>query len=225
MTKNQIRPITRSTLSSIVTERLRELVVGGTYPPGTQLSEVDLAERFGVSRGPIREGLQRLVQEGLLRSEPHRGVFIPTMDEEDVRDIYRAREVIECAAVRIVMSGSAVQSIVASLRQIVAGLDEAHRQERWGRMAELDMRFHLELVRGAGSERLDRMYASLIDETRVLLNLTTSYSSHEGLVSGHAAITDALASGDPVKAEATVHEHLVGSSERIGTQVGELRGP
>lgn len=224
MTKNQIRPITRSTLSSIVTERLRELVVGGTYPPGTQLSEVDLAERFGVSRGPIREGLQRLVQEGLLRSEPHRGVFIPTMDEEDVSDIYRAREVIECAAVRMVMSGASIANIVTSLRQIVAAMDEAHRQERWARMAELDMKFHLELVRGAGSDRLDRMYASLLDETRVLLNLTTTYSSHGGLVSGHAEIVDALASGDPALAEATLHGHLVGSSERIGTKVGELRG-
>ena len=72
MAKRTIEPIERSTLSSTVTERLRELVIQGTYPPGTQLSEVELAERFGVSRGPIREAVQRLTQEGLLRSEPHR---------------------------------------------------------------------------------------------------------------------------------------------------------
>ncbi len=222
MPRNAIRPITRSTLSSIVTERLRELVVGGTYPPGTQLSEVDLAEQFGVSRGPIREGLQRLVQEGLLRSEPHRGVFIPTMDADDVRDIYLAREVIECAAARVVMTGSLTLAVAATLRQIVASMDEAHRQERWARMAELDMKFHLELVRAAGSERLDRMYASLIDETRVLLSMTTTYSSHGQLVSGHAEIAEAVASGDPIGAEASLHRHLSESSEEIGTQVDGL---
>lgn len=224
MSKNAIRPITRSTLSSIVTERLRELVVGGSYAPGTQLSEVDLAEQFGVSRGPIREGLQRLVQEGLLRSEPHRGVFIPAMDADDVHDIYLAREVIECAAVRVVMNGSTVASVAASLSQIVAAMDEAHRQERWSRMAELDMKFHLELVRAAGSERLDRMYASLIDETRVLLSMTTTYSSHGGLVSGHAEIAQAVGSGDPVAAEASLHRHLTESSDEIGTQVDGLTG-
>lgn len=224
MTKNAIRPIPRSTLSSIVTERLREIVVGGAYPPGTQLSEVELAEQFGVSRGPIREGLQRLVQEGLLRSEPHRGVFVPTMDAEDVRDVYLAREVIECAAVRALMAGAVAPAVVASLRQIVKAMDEAHRQERWARMAELDMKFHLELVHAAGSERLDRMYAALIDETRMLLSMTTTYSSHGALVAGHTGIVEAIASGDPAVAEETVHEHLTISSEAIGTQVDELAG-
>ena len=102
MTNRTIEPIKRSTLSSMVTERLRELVIAGSYEPGTQLSEVDLAERFGVSRGPIREGLQRLVQEGLLRSEPHRGVFIPVISPDDVHDIYLAREAIEGAAVKAI---------------------------------------------------------------------------------------------------------------------------
>ena len=53
-----------------------------------------------MSRGPVREALQRLIQEGLLRSEPHRGVFVPVMSAEDIDDIYLAREALETAAVR-----------------------------------------------------------------------------------------------------------------------------
>ena len=90
----------RATFASMVTERLRDSIVNGTLEPGSQLSEVELAHSFGVSRGPVREAIQRLVQEGLLRSEPHRGVFVPVLTDADVADVYLARAALESAALR-----------------------------------------------------------------------------------------------------------------------------
>ena len=60
--------IPRETFASMVGERIRSNIIDGTLPPGSQLNEVELAASFGVSRGPVREALQRLIQEGLLRS-------------------------------------------------------------------------------------------------------------------------------------------------------------
>src|SRR6266511_439042 len=106
MTDPTTPTIRRATLTTQVAEQLRAWIRDGTLPAGTQLNEMDLAERLGVSRGPLREGLQRLIQEGLLNSQPHRGVFVPVINDEDLLDIYFAREVIETAAVRRIMAAA-----------------------------------------------------------------------------------------------------------------------
>ena len=86
MTKSDPRaePISRTTLPGQVTERLRDGILAGSYAQGEQLNEVELARRFGVSRGPLREAMQRLIQDGLLETRPHRGVFVPELTDEDL---------------------------------------------------------------------------------------------------------------------------------------------
>ena len=101
-------PISRTTLSGQITERLRDGILAGLYSQGDQLNEAELARRFGVSRGPLREAMQRLIQVGLLENRPHRGVFVPELTDEDLADIYFAREAIETAALgRIMAEGEA----------------------------------------------------------------------------------------------------------------------
>ena len=107
----------------MVTERLRDGIVTGTLAPGTQLSEVELAHSFGVSRGPVREAIQRLVQEGLLRSEPHRGVFVPVLTDADVVDVYLARAALESAALRRFIATPHSQSSYEILDQHVVGME------------------------------------------------------------------------------------------------------
>src|SRR5690625_2334844 len=96
---SRVPQVRKRTLSSVITTQLRQQVVDGTYPPGTQLNEVELASRFQTSRGPVREAMQRLVQEGLLVSHPHRGMFVPVLTYSDISDIFVARAAIERAAV------------------------------------------------------------------------------------------------------------------------------
>ncbi|MDQ3150864.1 MAG: GntR family transcriptional regulator, partial [Actinomycetota bacterium] len=88
---SDLEPVSRESTAAIIAERLRDAIMRGVFPPGTQLGEVDLAGRLGVSRGPLREAMQRLVQEGLLRGERHRGLFVIDLGLADVRDVYAAR--------------------------------------------------------------------------------------------------------------------------------------
>src|SRR4051794_22187249 len=88
-------PVQRDSTPSIIAARIRDAVIDGTFPPGMQLSEAHIASRLGVSRGPVREALQRLIQEGLLRAERHRGVFVIELGIADVRDLYLARAAVE----------------------------------------------------------------------------------------------------------------------------------
>ncbi|MDQ4117438.1 MAG: GntR family transcriptional regulator, partial [Actinomycetota bacterium] len=102
---SEIEPVSRRSTAEIVADRIRTAIMRGTFGPGTQLGEVDLASRLGVSRGPLREAMQRLVAEGLLRSERHRGLFVRELGADDVRDVYIARTAVERAAALLVLAG------------------------------------------------------------------------------------------------------------------------
>jgi DNA-binding GntR family transcriptional regulator len=154
--------IPRDTFASIVTERLRTSIISGALKPGDQLNEVELATSFGVSRGPVREALQRLVQEGLLQSEPHRGVFVPVLTDEDVCDIYLAREALESAAIRaIIANGTAAAE---SLDQYVTSMEKAEAVGDWEAVGNFDLEFHVALVDASGSPWLRRMFCTVISE-------------------------------------------------------------
>src|ERR1700761_8595405 len=97
-----LTPVKREPAAVVIPRQLTEAVTGGTPAPGRPLREVELAAQLGVSRGPLREAMQRLVQQGILRSEPHRGVFVVELTADDVTDIYLARSAVEAAACRVV---------------------------------------------------------------------------------------------------------------------------
>jgi DNA-binding GntR family transcriptional regulator len=185
--------IPRDTFASMTLERIRSNVIEGVLTPGSQLNEVELAATFGVSRGPVREALQRLIQEGLLRSEPHRGVFVPVMSAEDIDDIYLAREALESAAVRRITGTSRAASAYKALDKIVRGMEAAKNADDWKTVANLDMDFHTALVAAADSNRLERMFTTVISETRLCLRmLTSAFKGRDDLVQEHREISELI---------------------------------
>lgn len=148
---------------------------------------------FGVSRGPVREALQRLIQEGLLRSEPHRGVFVPVMSAEDIEDIYVAREALESAAVRRITGMSVTAAAYEALDKIVRRMEAAANARDWGTVASRDLDFHTALVAAAGSHRLERMFTTVISETRLCLSmLAAGLQGREDLVEEHREICELI---------------------------------
>ena len=126
-TANTIKRLTRRTLSGQLAEEIRQAILSGVFPLGSQLNEMELAEKFGVSRGPVREALQRLIQEALLVSEPHRGVFVPELNDRDLSDIFFVREAIEGSAIRRVMTSEALPEISLTLKRLVQPSTSAAR--------------------------------------------------------------------------------------------------
>lgn len=201
--------IPRVTLASVVGERVRSDIIDGTLQPGSQLNEVELASSFGVSRGPVREALQRLIQEGLLRSEPHRGVFVPMMSEQDVDDIYLARDALETAAVRRITGTGRSATAYKSLDRVVKAMQKAAGTQDWQAVASRDLEFHTELVSAARSPRLERMFRTVISETRLCLGvLTGAYDAPDDLVEEHRQITDLIRDNDTEAAVAVLKQHF-----------------
>lgn len=200
--------IPRATFASIVTERLRANIVNGSLRPGSQLSEVELATSFGVSRGPVREALQRLVQEGLLLSEPHRGVFVPVLTDEDVRDVYVAREALESAAIRSIISSATTAVASESLDRFVTLMEKAEAAGDWEAVGNFDLEFHVALVDASGSPRLNRMFSTVISETRLCLGVLTADDARDDLVREHRLICDAMKQGETEQALTVLKKHF-----------------
>ena len=215
-------PINRTTLSGQVTKRLRDGILAGLYRQGEQLNEAELARRFGVSRGPLREAMQRLIQEGLLHNRPHRGVFVPELTDEDLVDIYFAREAIETAAVRRIMESGEAVSVSRLLASEVDRMVEALQRDDWTTVIDHDLRFHTQLVNAANSRRLSRMYSALIAETRLCLHMLVSgFAGRKDFVEVHVALVDRLEAQDATGARRAIRKHL---HEPLDSLSGQRRG-
>lgn len=205
---DSLEPVERETTPSIIADRIREAIIDGAFPPAMQLSEVGLAERLGVSRGPVREAMQRLIQEGLLRNERHRGVFVIELGPDDVDDIYRARGAIERTAVALLLERSD-EVAFAALETQLAAMERAAQTGKWSALADLDLRFHESLVAATGSKRLVRMFRTLLAETRMcVMGLEAGYPVWADLVNEHRAIVEAMRRGDEAEVLGLLDAHF-----------------
>jgi DNA-binding GntR family transcriptional regulator len=213
--------VPKPTLAAVVTAELREAIVSGRIPPGTQMNEVELAARFSTSRGPVREGMQRLVQDGLLVSSPHRGIFVPVLSADDVLDLYFARAALERGAMLRIVERGLPAATIASLEQTLGEMELALADGDTVAVAAADMRFHDVLVSAAGSPRLKQMYQALMGQMRLGLNLVIdTYAKHSDLVGQHAAIMRQLKSGDRQALMEAIDEHFDIAVEDLSTEAG-----
>ncbi|MFP5068558.1 GntR family transcriptional regulator [Pseudonocardia nantongensis] len=193
---SELEPVSRRSTAEIVADRIRTAIMRGTFRPGTQLGEVELAGRLGVSRGPLREAMQRLVAEGLLRSERHRGLFVRELGPDDVRDVYLARTAVERAAVLQVLAGDRAVAVQALAGPLAAMADAALAGDPVA-LGDADHEFHAALVAASGSPRLCRMTDGLLVETRMCLAaLQQTAPPAPDLVREHERLRDALVDGD-----------------------------
>ena len=185
--------------SELIADQLREHILRGAFPPGAQMIEAQLAARLEVSRGPVREALQRLSQEGLLVSRRNRGVFVPELTATDIAEVYWARKAVETAAAEAMLTFGTVpvEQTAQRLREIVDRMSSVVADTSWSRVAEVDMAFHSTFVDGSGNSRLSRINATLAAESRIcMVNLKSAYRRPDSLVDEHQRIVDLLVAGD-----------------------------
>lgn len=205
----------RSTVENLAAA-LREAIEQGVVAPGAQLGEADLAARFGVSRGPLREAMQRLVSEGLLHAIANRGVFVPELTMEGVRDVYRTRSAIERAAAELLHAEGRHTAAHARLQPILATMRAAAARGDGPGVSDADRAFHAALVAASGSPRLQRAMATLLVETRMYLSeLRSTYTSLDQQVLEHDELADALASDGPFRMDALLRAHFDDAVARL----------
>ncbi|MGW9628771.1 GntR family transcriptional regulator [Microbacterium sp. NPDC055521] len=192
---------------------LRERIIEGDFAPGSRLSESGLAEQMDVSRNTLREAFRVLAEQGLIEHVPHRGVSVASPGIADVIDIYRARRVIECTALR---NAEPEHPAVQLMRD---SLDDAERHlpdEDWLRVGSANMAFHDAIVALADSPRLARTYRDVAAELRlVFLEIDDPRALHEPFVRRNRAVLNTLLDQGSAPAADELERYLLASERTV----------
>lgn len=208
MTSASIR---RQTLADQVFDRAVEAIVSGEIEAGGPISEIEIADRFGVSRGPAREAIFRLESKGLVTRTAHLGARVVALTLEDLRSLYEMREALECKATRLAaarVSDEALVQLAMTLERDAQNAEVASGKSYYQLGSNDD--FHVQIIRASGNIRIER---ALCDELYDVLRL---YRFRSSLAKGrasvawdeHQAILEALKARDPDRAEQAMRHHI-----------------
>lgn len=215
-------PVVRESTPSLIARTLRKGISDGSLTPGMQLGEAALAGSLGVSRGPLREAMQRLTQEGLLVSHRNRGLFVADLTPEAVRDMYLLRTTVETAALDRVLDlgqGDRTADALDRAVDVMAGLADEPRSVA---MVAADLDFHHTLVEAADSPRLSRVHETVLVETSMCLHaMRGTYTEAGDRLAEHRAIASAVRAGDPDRARELLVEHMRDGLARLDTGQGQ----
>lgn len=190
-------------------DQLRERILGGEYTPGERLGEVELAEKLGVSRTPVREALRRLAAEGLVDITPNKGARVVEYPRQDLDHIFDIRARVEGLAARTAAE-TASEADIDRLDKIATVLKERSDAGQIDEVYKLNAEYHATLNGLAGSSVLTATVGQLIHSS-VLLRTLHSFdqAARQRSVNHHLEIVAALRARDPDWAEAVMHAHLL----------------
>lgn len=195
---------------------LRDDITEGRIRPGERLVELALAERFGVSQGPVREALRRLGQEGLLVTQPRRGTRVRELTLAEIDDIFEMRAELESWAARRFVARRTPESC-AALVEAFDALKEAGRAGDATAVVDRDLDLHAAICAGAGSPLLLSTWRSIIMQWRGMRTIVASQnrSDPRGTVESHRAVVASLLEGEEREAATLVREHILRASREL----------
>jgi DNA-binding GntR family transcriptional regulator len=191
-----------------VTQALRQAIVSMHLSPGEMLSEQDLAQRFGVSRSPVREALIKLSQSGLVRVLPQRGTLVVKISQAAVEDARFIREAVECAVVREAALKASPATLVG-LTDSLARQKRALRTKTTSEFLALDEEFHRLLAESVGRPAAWEMIEDVKPQMDRVRFLDMSQGpQRDRIVAQHTVIFEAIKAGDPTLAVKAMKDHL-----------------
>lgn len=185
-------------------------IASGEFCPGEPLAEVALAERFGVSRTPVREALHRLEQANFAERGPRRAFFVRKMRASDLEDLFEAVGELEAAIAALAarrMTEIQRRSLQAIVEEGIACGDNAPAY------GEVNARFHAQISQGAHNATLSASHAELTLRTQVwrATNFARDSRRLDSSRAEHAAITEAILAGDPDRTRTLMRQHVASS--------------
>jgi DNA-binding GntR family transcriptional regulator len=214
----------QGTLADIASHRLAQSIVTGELAQGQKLNEAELAESFGMGRGPLREALRHLEGMRLVKRIPNAGARVVVLDRKTLSDLYAVREALEGMACRI----AATQMTDEEIDQLRKLLDSHEKQIRkqGGKVysqKEGDLDFHYQIARGSRNQMLMDLLGS---EQYQLLRMCRYRTSRNAERTGpalqqHRQIVEALAQRDGELAEMLMRRHIQGAWHSISAMIAK----
>ncbi|CAL9388438.1 GntR family transcriptional regulator [Streptomyces sp. DH-12] len=201
----------RRGLADEAADLVRAAIFSGHFPPGAPLREVELAERLGVSRGSVREGLAQLEHEGLVRGGWHRGTTVIRVTAEDAQEVYALRAALDRLAATTARRAATAEQLSA-LDRLVAGMtSEITKGGDAPRLVALDIAFHDQIYAAAGNGRLTSAWEAIRSQVHLfqLRRVDVAYDHYRArVVDEHRELAALLRSGDIRTLARRAEEHV-----------------
>jgi DNA-binding GntR family transcriptional regulator len=214
-------PENTRTLADRVFARLQDDIVRGEILPGSKVSETELASRYGVSRGPLREAIRRLESRKLLERVVHVGTRVASLSVNDLIEIYHVREALEGMAARLAaehMTAEEVRGLYDVLAQHEQQQDLREDVAYFQREGDLD--FHYRIIQGSHNATLSQL---LIGELYHLVRMyryqfSTVANRPQKALNEHRRIVEAIEARDAEMAELLMRRHISSARKNIENQ-------
>jgi len=194
---------------------IENLIMTGELRGGDRVNEIALSERFGTSRGPIREACRALVQEGLLVAVPNRGVFVRELDLREALEVYDIRSALDELMGRSIAERASDEQI-SELCTLVDEMDEAASARDLERYYPANLAFHNRLLALARNRRLERLYRSLVKELHLFRRKGLLQRGSMAISNAeHRQIVAAIADRDPIAAGVSMKSHVLAAKQRL----------
>ena len=215
------------TLADKVFSELTTAIVRGELRPGTKLSEQTLVERYGGSRAPMREAIQKLEARNLVVRVPHAGARVVSLSLSELRDIYEVRLELESMACRLAaqrMSDAEIAELYGLLAEHEASIAAEQGQSYYQKAGDLD--FHYRIIKGSQNSRLHQMLCGELYHLVRMCRYQTSTSAKRPLQAllEHQRIVEAIAARDAELAELLMRRHIQASLTNLETRLAEEEG-
>ncbi|MFS8499517.1 MAG: GntR family transcriptional regulator [Micromonosporaceae bacterium] len=203
--------------SEQVAQILRRSILSGHYGPGQRLNEVEISTSLGISRSPIREGLRKLADEGLVVLKPGRGAFVASFAATEVQELMELRQALDVMAARL----AAQRATEAQMADIQRSLEAATAALKGGEpVPPWSSDFHLLILRASGNRRIAERGAEVHQQLRLVrFRSGSSADRTQEAHDEHQAILDAIRARDVELAGRRMQDHLAAAAAHISRVV------
>jgi len=196
------------TLRERIVSTIRNAIINGQLKPGSRIAEPELAERFGISRTPIREALRQLESEGFITVQPRKGAIVASFSAQDVSNFYDLKMILEGYAARLAAL-TLTESEIDRMETLNKLIVTASGKKDLRKVLELHNEFHDTFLRAAGNDRLHHIVQTMVAQFQRYRLILATPGKVEGSIDQHAEIVEAFRKRDPALAEKLVQKNAL----------------
>ncbi|MBI5418770.1 MAG: GntR family transcriptional regulator [Deltaproteobacteria bacterium] len=191
------------TLREKIVETVRSAIVNGQIPAGTRVAEPDLADRFGISRTPIREAFRQLESEGFITVIPRKGAIVASLSAKDISDFYDLKMVLEGYAARCA-ARTLTEKELLKMETVNRQMEAASAKKDVRRVLALHNEFHDIFLKACGNEKLHTLVQNMVMQFQRFRLILSMRGRIEGSIRQHREIIEAFRKRDAALAESLV---------------------
>jgi DNA-binding GntR family transcriptional regulator len=219
----RIMLLNHENLSDHVAKIIRKMILNGTLKPGEKVNQVQLADSLNISRGPIREALRMLQNEGLIIHETNKGTYVTTLSYQDAYEIYTLRALLEAKAAELAVPNLTEREFIR-LEELLEEFEDALQDDDLEREARCDISFHQTIIGASKHQRLIHMHEQLDTQVGAMFLTVASKLPVRAamVVENHRKLLDALKSKDIERVSKEFSDHYVLALKELGNARGLL---